>query len=383
MTGAGPDACVATWRVVVPGTGMIAVTFGLARYGFGLLLPDMHRELGIDPRTGGLIASGAYLSYLAGTAFVVWGIARFGTRTPIAVAAALAAAGMATVATAHGPVQVAAGVMVAGASAGLAFPPYADVVARELPAERRAVPWTTISSGTGWGVALAGPVAIAFGAHWRLAWLVFAGLAAVVGVVAVLLTPPGRAPSSARLPRLRWSWFVCPRSRPLLVGAALLGTGSSVWWVFAVDALRAAGVGPDAARISFVACGIAGVIASLTGTLTRRVGLRRGYLALCLALVCAVAVWGFTGSNTAAIIAAAAFGVSYNAVVGTQGLWNADVFATRPSAGLAAVNTALTAGMITGPALAGLVIHAYGYPSAFLAAAGVIALAMLQPPGER
>ena len=55
-----------TLRHVVPGAGMIAVTFGLARYGYGLLLPDMRSELGLDPSVGGLIASGGYLGYLAG-----------------------------------------------------------------------------------------------------------------------------------------------------------------------------------------------------------------------------------------------------------------------------------------------------------------------------
>ncbi len=55
-----------TLRVIGPGVGMIAVTFGLARYGYGLLLPKMQSELGMDARTGGLITSGSYVSYLAG-----------------------------------------------------------------------------------------------------------------------------------------------------------------------------------------------------------------------------------------------------------------------------------------------------------------------------
>ncbi|MDT7600509.1 MAG: hypothetical protein QOK26_2586, partial [Pseudonocardiales bacterium] len=73
----------ATLHVVLPGAAMIAVTFGLARYGYGLLLPDMQAGLGLDPRTAGLIASGAYLAYLAGNIAVVWLTARFGPRLPI------------------------------------------------------------------------------------------------------------------------------------------------------------------------------------------------------------------------------------------------------------------------------------------------------------
>ena len=61
---------------------------------------------------------------------------------------------------------LALGVMVAGPA--LAFPPYADVVAAQVPADRRDSAWSAISSGTGWGVALAGPVAIVAGDRWRL-----------------------------------------------------------------------------------------------------------------------------------------------------------------------------------------------------------------------
>lgn len=58
-------------RVAAPGAAMIAVTFGLARYGYGLLLPSMQAGIHLSPSGAGLIASGAYVSYLvANTATV-------------------------------------------------------------------------------------------------------------------------------------------------------------------------------------------------------------------------------------------------------------------------------------------------------------------------
>ena len=48
--------------------------------------------------------------------------------------------------------------------------------------------------------------------------------------------------------------------------------------------------------------------------------------------------------------------------------------------GLAAVNTALTVGTITGPALAGMVVHSFGYSVALFAAAAIVALAAAQAP---
>ena len=58
-------------RTLLPGTAMIAVTFGLSRYGYGLLLPDMRAEVQMTASTAGLISSAAYLSYMAANIGVV------------------------------------------------------------------------------------------------------------------------------------------------------------------------------------------------------------------------------------------------------------------------------------------------------------------------
>jgi predicted MFS family arabinose efflux permease len=369
-------------RTIVPGAAMIAVTFGLARYGYGLLLPDMQAGLHLDASTAGLIASGAYVSYLVANFAVVWLTTRFGPRCPIGLAAALAAGGMVVIALAGGALGLGVGVLVAGAAAGLAFPPYADVVATTVPPSGQAIAWSAISSGTGWGVALAGPVAVLFGARWRLAWLVFAAVAVVVGTLAVRAAPR-QAVVTRQVPRVSWSWLICPRSRPLLVSSTLVGLGSSVWWAFSVDALRAGGLGETAARAVYAACGAAGVLASASGLAIARSGLRPVYLATCVLLAAAFPLLGLATSTLGlALVAAVLFGVSYNSVIAAQGLWSAGVFAQRPSAGLAAVNTALTIGTIAGPAIGGLVIDRYGYFPALVGAAAVTVLAMSQLPGR-
>ncbi len=369
-------------RVVIPGAAMIGVTFGLARYGYGLLLPPMQRDLHLGASTAGVIASSAYLSYLAGNAVVVWMLGRFGPRVPIAGATATATAGMVVIAVAHSTASFWAGVLIAGAAAGLAFPPYADIVATVVAPARREVGWSAISSGTGWGVALAGPLAILLGERWRWCWLLFAILAAAVGAWAFRAAPTASVQrASARPPALSWSWFVCPRSRPLLISALLVGVGSSIWWAFSVDALQAAGLTQTLARTVYAVCGAAGVLASLTGIATRRFGARRCYLVACALVAAALTAVAFAaGSTIAALVAATVFGLSYNAVIAVQGLWNGQVFAARPSAGLAAVNTALTCGTIVGPTVAGATISQAGYPAAFVLAAAATGLATLQMP---
>ena len=374
-----------TYRTVLPGAAMIAVTFGLTRYGYGLLLPEMQAELSISPATAGLISSCTYVSYLLANIGVVWLTDRRGPRAAIWLAAALAAAGMLVTATADNAPLLAVGVLVGGAAAGLAFPPYADLVARSVHPRRRDLAWSTISSGTGWGVAVAGPIAIAAGPNWRIAWIVFVVLAVSAGITAGLLAPAHHHHQRLRRPQLSWTWFLCPKSRPLLISAVLIGTGSAVWWSFSVDALRHAGIDATPARIVYAVCGAASIIASASGTVFDRTGLRGGYLVACALLAASLALLGTVSDHLfAAFAAAVLFGIFYNTVVAAHGIWSSRVFADHPSAGLAAVNTALTIGMLAGPTIAGTSITQLGYP-ATLVAAGVVILAALGfcPPSAR
>lgn len=377
--------------MVPAGVGMIAVAFGLARYGYGLLLPDMRASLGLDVGTAGLIGSSAYLSYLLANAVVVPLTVRTGPRVPLALATGSAVVGMVVIAGSDDVAHLAMGVLVAGASAGFAFPPYADVVSGSVPEGRRPTVWAAISSGTGWGVALAGPVAVLSSAGWRTSWLVFAGVAAVVGLAAVISVPAGRGDSTGPVVRLRPRWFLCPHSRPLLLAAAVVGVGSSIWWSFCVDAMRSAGVGPTTSRMVYAGCGAASILASLTGVVVERAGSRRthraavlglaGSLALLALLAQAAASFGTPVTTVVVVVAAVSFGITYAGVIAVQGLWSAEVFAERPSAGLAAVNTSLTMGTLVGPALGGWIIATYGYGPALLAAALMTTAALpLAPP---
>ncbi|SIR64136.1 MFS transporter [Williamsia sterculiae] len=369
---------------VVPGAAVIAVTFGLARYGYGLLLPEMSNSLGLTPTVAGLISSGGYLVYLVANIGVVTITDRAGPRVAIGLACLAAATGMTVVALAGDPILLAVGVLVAGASAGLAFPPYAEVVDRRVDGSRRDSAWAAISSGTGWGVAIAGPIAIALGDHWRVAWLIFVGVTVIVGAMATVNAPGRATPTTRHRPRLSITWFLCPTSRPLLVSAVLVGLGSAVWWAFSVNAMRAGGLGETPARFAYAACGIAGIAASWSALLFRRTGLRRGYLGSVLALAVSVVVLPLATTGSTALVAAAAFGVLYPTVIAAQGIWSQQVFAEHPAAGLAAVNTALTIGTLCGPAVAGQLVGAFGYPFALTVAGLATAVALpFCPPTVR
>lgn len=161
---------------------IVAVTFGLARYSFGLFLPDIRADFALSLQSIGMIAGGSYIGCLAATLAGAWLSTLSGPRLPILLGGLSAAIGMAMIAAAPTAFVLACGVFIAGSSPGFAYPPYADVIARHVAPDRRDIVYAWINSGTGFGVAVAGPPALWNGTDWRLAWLAFAGLALVVTV---------------------------------------------------------------------------------------------------------------------------------------------------------------------------------------------------------
>ncbi|MDO7284107.1 MULTISPECIES: hypothetical protein [Shouchella] len=51
------------WSIVLPSLAMIAVTYALARFSFGLFLPDIAASLDLSAANGGFIGALAFASY--------------------------------------------------------------------------------------------------------------------------------------------------------------------------------------------------------------------------------------------------------------------------------------------------------------------------------
>jgi len=201
-------ARVAVQRVAAPsavalavaGSAAVGTAFGMARYGYGLLLPDIQDDLALGLGVLGVIGTLAYVSYLAATAVVTRSVEHLGARATVMIGGLLGVAGTVVVAAATGPVLLGTGITIAGASAGLIYAPFGDAVAQLAPVIR-ARTLATINCGTGWGVAVAAPIAILSGDAWRTAYLEFAACVAVSTILAAR-TLPGRTttPTPATLP---------------------------------------------------------------------------------------------------------------------------------------------------------------------------------------
>lgn len=371
-------------RLASAGVGIVGVCFGMARYGYGLLAPDVHRDYGLGPAMLGAIASGSYVAYLAATGLAGVVAFRLGARRTAIAAGLLAAAGMTVAGVSRTAPVFVAGILVAGASAGFAFAPFSDA-ARAVPAAARGRVLAAINCGTGYGVALSAPIAILAGASWRSAWLAFAVVAVLATLWAAHVLPPrARAASGDRDARYGWRAVLCRRALPMLAGGVLVGLGSSTYWTFSVEHLTGAGALSSAASRTFLGLvGVASVLATLTADFVGRLGPRRAYVITIAAETAALALLALLPfSLAAAITSAILFGTAYNATVGIQAIWSAHIFWERPSLGIAAAMSANGLGLLLGPLGVGLLAGPYGLTPVFLAGAGVVAAASLLAPGE-
>jgi predicted MFS family arabinose efflux permease len=142
-----------TW-LVAPGLATIAVTYGLARFAYGLFLPEMRESLDLSESVLGLIGAGSYAGYCFAILGALVFTPRAGPRFMAIAAGTVAVVGMAAVAGAPAAWVLALGVLVAGSSSGLASPPMGEAVATSIPEESQDRANALINSGTSVGVAL-------------------------------------------------------------------------------------------------------------------------------------------------------------------------------------------------------------------------------------
>lgn len=376
--------------LVPAGLAMIAVTYGLARFAYGLFLPELREAFDLGASVLGLIGAGSYAGYCVAITISIVYTLRVGPRLMVAAAGATAVVGMTLIAAAPNTLFLAAGVLIAGSSTGLASPPMAEAVTKVIEDRRRDRANTLINSGTGVGVAFSGPVALLATEQWRLAWAAFAAVGlAVLAWNAVIM--PARAtkeipqsrsrigcrPPTEGLSGLTFGWLVRRGSLPLFAASVGSGLASAAYWTFSRElVVSAGGLNPTGSTVFWVVLGVSGLAGGAAGDLVRRFGLGPALRGTLLAMAAAIGVLAVApGVLLAAYPSAALFGATYITLTGILLVWAVRVFEERPSAGLGTAFLLLAAGQILGSYVAGLLAGATDLSTTFLVFAGVAALA--------
>lgn len=386
-------------RLGLAGFLATAVAFGPARNGYGLFLPHFREEFALSTAMLGIIASGLYAGYLLALSAVGLLASRVGPRPPVLVGLLSAALGMGLVAVAPNAWALAAGVVLAGTSAGWSWAPYNDAAERGVPKRYRDRVLSIVSTGTTFGILAAGLVALAAGASWRGAWFAFAACAVAAAVPNVLILPSGSrgsaqgsavgstvavaAAEEARPPRPGLRRFLSAETLPMFVVALSFGVVSAFYFSFAVDLVaRSGGLSRAAAGpVLYTVLGAAGFVGLFTGDAVSRFGLGRVLLATLTSLGTASFLLGAAPSSWVVVgVSAALFGAGVMLMSAILSIWSSALFPKGPSRGFSVTLLVFGVGLTAGPASFGAMAAPFGLEAMFLVAAVATMLTALARP---
>lgn len=368
-------------RLVIAGTMLIGVSYGLARFAYGLFLPSMRDDVGLSSAAAGIIASGAYVGYCVAIVTSALLVERLGARRMAVAAALIAAGGMAVVAVSTSAIWLAGGILFAGLSTGLASPPMAQAVSSAVPVNRQGRANTVVNAGTSLGVAVSGPVAFLATGQWRIAYAVFA-VAALLNALLLLISVPRANAGGDRRRDVRQQVHGGgprrPRALVLIAAATGMGMASAAFWTFSSDVILTRGhLDQGVANVTWIVIGMAGLAGAAAGDLIDRLGLNivhRGTLAML-----ALSLWllVLSPSNLPMVfVSAGLFGAAYIMLTGVYLVWGVRLYADRPAIGLGLPFLMIAIGQVIGSPLAGYLIGSAGYTVCFVVFA-VIALATM------
>lgn len=371
-------------RVGAAGAAVVGVAFGMARFAFGLTLPDVRSSLGLSDALLGLIAGGTFAGFLIGVLSAAPLGSLQGSRAPTTVGGLSGVLGAVLVAIAPSAALLAVGAVLAGSAAGWVWAPYSDIVTDTAAADRRPRLLAMISTGTSGGLVLLGLLALA-APSWRFVWAgigVAATAAAVINLMWVPKTPPRERHRRDGRPALPRRALVAP-----LIYTVAFFAATTIYFTYVSDAARAGGLGAAAGPTLFIGIGISGLLALLTGRAVSRVGPATAAAGCAACLTVALGVLGLGNSSLVAVlISALIFGVGYMAGSAVLAIWTARV---APHRATACFTVALVVGAVTSiavPVLVGILVGPLGLSALLLATAVatlVAGLALLTPPARR
>ncbi|MCX2522776.1 MFS transporter [Larsenimonas rhizosphaerae] len=381
--------------IAMDGALATAISFGPARMGFGLFLPQFKNAFNISTQQAGLIASSGFAGFFAALLLSGILVSRCGPRYAVVVGAFAAMIGMFMISVSQSPMFLTAGVVVASASAGFCWSPFNNAAQRGVEERYQGRTLSIISTGTTGGIALAGLMAfcVASTEHgWRAAWLVFSITALIAIVISTLAL--ARLPSE---PSTNYSHHDASLKRLLhhtawpLYGIALsFGITNSIYLSFAVNQVdQAGGLSGLATSLSgpvlYMSFGAAGLFGLATAELHQRLGMPTLVAGIFLASMLSLVLIGITPASWPGMLASSALqGMCVMMLSAIFSFWSARLFPALATVSLTAVLVVFALGNILGPVLAGLFQGGMDMTGVFLVAGGLsLATAVVFPLAYR
>jgi len=367
----------ASGALALTGFSLIAVTYGMARFSWGLMLPAIMADIPFNSQQAGMLSACSFVAYCLTILTAATLADRYGLRLTALLASLCAAAGLLLLACATSPLWLAVGLFVAGLSAGLASPALAAAVSRQVSATDQPRVNTLINAGTSAGMIVSVIILSALPAGWRIATLVFALLSLACALPIIRVVPGATARQDA--PVGRWYSRFGQRSLHRLMAIAFVsGLVSAAWWSFGPALLRQhVGLEAEPTRLMWLVAGGAGIVGAATGPLAARIGLNAVYrLSLCgMALLLLLLAVSHEEAFTL-WVAVACGGAGYVTLSGVLLVWGARATEDAPATGVGILFFMLAVGQVAGSLLFGQLYAACGAVMS-LTLFGAIALLLL------
>jgi len=369
------------------GAALVAISYGLARFAFGLFVPPIREALELTPYVIGVIGALPLVSFLLATLVAPWAADRLGARLSAVLSGAFGAGGLALIALAGGPVSLGIGVFACGVCTGLMMPALTAamqaLVKRSLHGRTSAI----MNAGTSVGVAVAVPAVLLLAGAWRFAYASFAVLAGI-GVVASWFLIPSVSrivpANAAPAPRIdAWQWW---RLLRLSLFAFVMGFVSAAYWIFAPDlAVNLGALPSDQTGWLWLAVGVAGLGGAIVADLADRNNPQITQALMLMMLSASLALLAASpGQLVLATFSALVFGAAYMSLTGLYLLTGIRLLPGRLSMGPVLPFMACALGQAVGSPVVGALINRFGYADAFsmFTAIGIV-VALLSPQYPR